>query len=636
MVSKNFNKVISLCTPYLDSIHDLHVLLETSKSTNQSLLTSLTPHTLLSILHRTSWLDRLTTQHLLLSYIASGFPSFLLHPPNRNLFKLACLSSPESLLHLALSRPSIPASARPKFTLGNVGSSWVKRKEVLEGVGDLVDRCVGEQWYDIPDFWDGGREDAATLFAEPRATVFHLATYGEMWGGEVEKAYQCLLDRQDEDKARTEGKVNGRDGDVDGEDGGVKCGRRSNGQNREKEEKYYIPPEMMGSEVSLRCEWVKYTLVDWHTTIPLRKRDRPCGITSSYPCSPVIHPSTDATFPPKAKGTNDASLLLDRINLGPPLTMEDWIESVMLDDMSDSPSTISFISADSDPGRFSSSTQEGTQEDTPTLPQSDIESSTTSGSATAGPDRFTHEPNLHPIRQVYTTDGPYKDDDVVRGQEHVTVMLHLLQTSPLWRRITSQIRHRVIEAQSEENGPGVKTDPSVLADMAEPVLTTSEEEEEDVRTYTNNIKWRRVLWEDALWTSGWEGLELIAIAWESDSENTKAIARRAERSRSTSTSISTSPSISMTRSIFTSTSALTGPAQRAGQGVPDDHPALRRLKRIYQQIQRLDREPTRVTLKSITRSERKKAVGYVDVPIFLGDLWLIAYDDHLGPVWEVE
>jgi hypothetical protein len=46
---------------------------------------------------------------------------------------------------------------------------------------DLIDRCVGQQWYAQADFWDGGVEDAATLYAEPAEVVFRMLIYGELF-----------------------------------------------------------------------------------------------------------------------------------------------------------------------------------------------------------------------------------------------------------------------------------------------------------------------------------------------------------------------------------------------------------------------------------------------------------------------
>jgi hypothetical protein len=56
------------------------------------------------------------------------------------------------------------------------------RFSVINPVTDLVDKCVGEQWYATPDFWNGGVDDAYTIDVDPPVTLFHLAIYGELFG----------------------------------------------------------------------------------------------------------------------------------------------------------------------------------------------------------------------------------------------------------------------------------------------------------------------------------------------------------------------------------------------------------------------------------------------------------------------
>jgi len=52
---------------------------------------------------------------------------------------------------------------------------------MINPIVDLIDKCVGEQWYDTLNFWNGGVDDAATIYADPPETFFHLVTYGELF-----------------------------------------------------------------------------------------------------------------------------------------------------------------------------------------------------------------------------------------------------------------------------------------------------------------------------------------------------------------------------------------------------------------------------------------------------------------------
>ncbi|KAI1104035.1 hypothetical protein F4804DRAFT_308457 [Jackrogersella minutella] len=60
------------------------------------------------------------------------------------------------------------------------------RFSVINPVADIVDQCVGEQWYATPNFWNGGVDDAYTIDADPDETLFHLASYGELFGSDFE------------------------------------------------------------------------------------------------------------------------------------------------------------------------------------------------------------------------------------------------------------------------------------------------------------------------------------------------------------------------------------------------------------------------------------------------------------------
>ncbi|KAL8912047.1 MAG: hypothetical protein Q9171_002900 [Xanthocarpia ochracea] len=51
---------------------------------------------------------------------------------------------------------------------------------------DLIDRCAGKQWYDVEDFWNGGRSDAATVDCEPERALFQIAIYGSLFHATLE------------------------------------------------------------------------------------------------------------------------------------------------------------------------------------------------------------------------------------------------------------------------------------------------------------------------------------------------------------------------------------------------------------------------------------------------------------------
>lgn len=80
--------------------------------------------------------------------------------------------------------------ARCGVTMVRIRELHEMRFSLLNPVTDVIDKCVGKQWYDLPDFWDGGVDDAYTIDAAPSETLFHLAIYGELFGPDLD----ALLD----------------------------------------------------------------------------------------------------------------------------------------------------------------------------------------------------------------------------------------------------------------------------------------------------------------------------------------------------------------------------------------------------------------------------------------------------------
>ncbi|KAH9837676.1 uncharacterized protein C8Q71DRAFT_556026 [Rhodofomes roseus] len=88
----------------------------------------------------------------------------------------------DGLLELALEHAGL--------TMERIRELYELRFSTINPVVDLIDRCVGVQWYATPNFWDGGVDDAWTLNMDPPETFFHLATYGELFA----PAFDTFLD----------------------------------------------------------------------------------------------------------------------------------------------------------------------------------------------------------------------------------------------------------------------------------------------------------------------------------------------------------------------------------------------------------------------------------------------------------
>jgi hypothetical protein len=79
------------------------------------------------------------------------------------------------------------------LTMGDVRRLHLSRFKIVNPVEDMIDRMAGKQWYETPNFWDGGVSDAYTIDCEPMRTTFQLAIYGELFGSSMNAFLQPSL-----------------------------------------------------------------------------------------------------------------------------------------------------------------------------------------------------------------------------------------------------------------------------------------------------------------------------------------------------------------------------------------------------------------------------------------------------------
>ncbi|KAI0119836.1 hypothetical protein F4814DRAFT_413510 [Daldinia grandis] len=72
------------------------------------------------------------------------------------------------------------------LTMARIRELHALRFSVINPVSDLIDKCVGAQWYATPNFWNGGVDDAYTIDVDVNEMVFNLAIYGELFGSDFE------------------------------------------------------------------------------------------------------------------------------------------------------------------------------------------------------------------------------------------------------------------------------------------------------------------------------------------------------------------------------------------------------------------------------------------------------------------
>jgi hypothetical protein len=55
------------------------------------------------------------------------------------------------------------------------------RFEIINPVSDMIDRMAGKQWYETPNFWNGGVSEPYTVDCEPLRALFQFVIYGELF-----------------------------------------------------------------------------------------------------------------------------------------------------------------------------------------------------------------------------------------------------------------------------------------------------------------------------------------------------------------------------------------------------------------------------------------------------------------------
>lgn len=74
----------------------------------------------------------------------------------------------DALLDLALEHCGL--------TLQRIRELHLSRFSILNPVENIIDQCVGQQWYSTPNFWDGGVDDAVSYLFPPPQIHTHTHT----------------------------------------------------------------------------------------------------------------------------------------------------------------------------------------------------------------------------------------------------------------------------------------------------------------------------------------------------------------------------------------------------------------------------------------------------------------------------
>ncbi|TKA21849.1 hypothetical protein B0A50_08518 [Salinomyces thailandicus] len=175
--------LIILLPEYLHNIEDLVNLASTCTALRDSMATA-SPSTILRLAAAQTRTFFRPSPHFLVAATARELGHWARRSEANEAELLVRLEEGlDGLLNLAMARCGL--------TMERIRKLYLMRFSIINPTTDLIDKCVGKQWYAIPNFWSGGASDACSIESDPSETTFHLAIYGELFGPD----FDTILDQ---------------------------------------------------------------------------------------------------------------------------------------------------------------------------------------------------------------------------------------------------------------------------------------------------------------------------------------------------------------------------------------------------------------------------------------------------------
>lgn len=153
--------------------------LSSSCRTFHEKLRDTSPNTILTLAAASSRMFFRPCPHFLVAATARQIGQWaLLSKNNYEDLRHAFYGGMESLLDLCVAKAGL--------TMDDIRRLHSLRFETINPASDMIDKCAGKQWYDVPDFWNGGRSDAFTIDVEPERSLFQIIIYGELFSSTMD------------------------------------------------------------------------------------------------------------------------------------------------------------------------------------------------------------------------------------------------------------------------------------------------------------------------------------------------------------------------------------------------------------------------------------------------------------------
>lgn len=179
------NEVLFMLPRYLHNIEDF-MNASSSCHTLRSLFAGTKPYTILNLVAAQSRVFFRPDPYLLVAATASQVGKWGLgSKENEEVVRAAFRNGIEGLFELCVSVAGL--------TMPDIRRLRLARFDLINPVEDMIDRMAGKQWYDTPNFWNGGVSDAYTIDCEPMRTTFQYIIYAELFGASMSAWLQPQL-----------------------------------------------------------------------------------------------------------------------------------------------------------------------------------------------------------------------------------------------------------------------------------------------------------------------------------------------------------------------------------------------------------------------------------------------------------
>ncbi|KAJ4346656.1 uncharacterized protein N0V89_010587 [Didymosphaeria variabile] len=177
------NELLLQLPSYMNNIEDFMNASSTCKRL-RNLFTNTLPKTILRLASRSAPTFFSPHPHFLVLAVARQIAAWAVASQAERETRVALLveafrGGMKGVLSLALSDDVEGVG----LTMEDIRKMYELRFNIINPLNTTIDAMIGSEWYQQPAFWNGGAEDAFTLYTDVSSATFQFLIYGELFGG---------------------------------------------------------------------------------------------------------------------------------------------------------------------------------------------------------------------------------------------------------------------------------------------------------------------------------------------------------------------------------------------------------------------------------------------------------------------